>query len=265
VRHSCVARIYRRGDVVLDLLLPRRCVACARLGADLCPDCRAALPVLGPPACARCCAPTAWPVSRCRECAGRRLAFASARAAVAYADAVPALVAAWKERGLRGVAGIAADVICEALPCPGTEAVAFVPPDGDRSVRRGHHPAERLAQELGRRWGLPVIAGLARTRTPRAQRGLTLPERRRNVSGAFIANGRVPSRLLLVDDVYTTGATVSAAASALRKAGARRIEVVTFARAVRGIQSISRPTAILGGLRATSGQGQERRGDRFDP
>jgi predicted amidophosphoribosyltransferase len=201
-----------------------------------------------------------WPVSRCRECSGRRLAFASARAAVAYQDPVPALVAAWKERGLRRLAELTAEIVCETIARPDAHAIAFVPPDGDRSVRRGHHPAQRLARELGRRWTLPVIGTLGRARTPRPQRGLTLIERRRNVRGAFVAHQRVPSRLVLVDDVYTTGATASAAASALRRNGARRVDVVTFARAVRSIQSSRPDTAITGGLGATPGEGQERRG-----
>ena len=251
--------------MLLDLLLPRRCVSCARLGEDVCADCRAALPLLLGTHCARCGAPTVWPVLRCRECSGRRLAFASARAAVAYESPVPAVVAAWKERGLRRLAELAADVVADSLACPVADAVAFIPPDGDRSVRRGHHPAERLARELGRRWALPVIAMLGRTRVPRQQRGLALAERRRNVAGAFVAREQVPKRLVLVDDVYTTGATATAAASALRKAGAARVDVVTFARAVRSIQSKARPaTAISGGLRATPGEGQERRGHRLD-
>ena len=251
--------------MLLDLLLPRRCVSCARLGEDLCPDCRAALPLLLGTHCARCGAPTVWPVRRCRECSGRRLAFASARAAVSYESPVPAVVAAWKERGLRRLAELAADVVADSLACPVADAVAFIPPDGDRSVRRGHHPAERLARELGRRWALPVITTLDRTRVPRPQRGLALVERRRNVAGAFVARGRVPKRLALVDDVYTTGATATAAASALRKAGATRVDVVTFARTVRSIESTGRPaTAISGGLGATPGEGQERRGHRLD-
>jgi predicted amidophosphoribosyltransferase len=251
--------------VVLDLLLPRRCVCCARLGEDLCPDCRAALPLLLGTHCERCGAPTAWPVRRCRECSGRRLAFASARAAVAYESSVPAVVAAWKERGLRRLAELAAEVVVDCLACPAAGGIAFIPPDGDRSVRRGHHPAERLARELGRHWRLPVVRSLSRTRAPRPQRGLALPARRRNVAGAFAARQPVPKRLVLVDDVYTTGATATAAASALRKAGATRVDVVTFARAVRSIQSTARPaTAISGGLGATPGEGQERRGHRLD-
>jgi predicted amidophosphoribosyltransferase len=74
---------------------------------------------------------------------------------------------------------------------------------------------------------------LAWTRAIPHQRGLTLPERRRNVAGAFRPAAETPPRVALVDDVYTSGATAAAAASALRKAGARRVEVVTFARVVR--------------------------------
>ena len=219
--------------MLLDLLLPRRCAVCSRLGALLCTECLAALPRLLGPACTRCGAPTAWPVARCRECSGRRIAFASARAAVAYHGAGKDLVTAWKQRGLRGLAVVAADVIANTVEQPDVDVLAFVPPDGDRSVKRGHHPAERLALELGRRWDLPVAGMLGRARTVRPQRGLKLAERRRNVAGAFVATARVPRRLALVDDVYTTGSTASASASALRRAGARRVEVVTFARTVR--------------------------------
>jgi predicted amidophosphoribosyltransferase len=78
-----------------------------------------------------------------------------------------------------------------------------------------------------------VRALLERARPIRAQRGLARDERRRNVRGAFRARA-VRGRVLVVDDVYTTGSTVSAAATALRAAGASSVEVVTFARAVRG-------------------------------
>jgi ComF family protein len=223
--------------VVLDLLLPRRCVACGRLGDLVCPDCRTALPRLAGPACARCGAPTAWPVSRCLECSGRRLAFASARAAVAYHGTARALVTAWKQRGLRSLAAEAADVIANTVARPSADLIAFIPADGDRSVRRGHHPAEHLARELGLCWCLPVARLLSRARTVRPQRGLSLAERRRNVRGAFDATTAVRGGVVLIDDVYTTGSTVSAASTALRRAGARRIDVVTFARTVRTIES----------------------------
>ena len=216
------------------MLLPQRCLICAATGRQLCADCRAALPALVPPLCERCGAPTAWPVRRCNECAGRRLAFATARAAVAYDESVRLFVAGWKERGLRRLADDAASVITQRLAHPGDAVLAFVPPDRDRRLRRGYHPAERLARALADRWSLPCEPLLARSGRSRRQRGLSLPERRRNVAGAFRAEPASSTRIVLVDDVYTSGATASAAASALRAAGARRVEVVTFARALRG-------------------------------
>jgi len=217
---------------ILNLLLPAKCVVCAAGGKQLCDGCRESLPLLRSPLCERCGAPTVWPVARCRECSGRRLAFASARAAVEYDGGVRRFVAAWKERGLRGLASLAASVVEEVVPRPSAHQITFVPPDGDRSRKRGHHPPEWLARELGRRWQLPVTPLLGRTRPLPPQRGLARAERRRNVRGAFRASA-ARSRILLVDDVYTTGSTVAAAASALRAAGAARVDVVTFARAVR--------------------------------
>ena len=218
---------------LLDLLLPVRCVVCAASGEELCAGCREGLPLLRPPLCERCGAPTAWPVRRCRECSGRRLAFASARAAVEYDERVRRLVAGWKERGLRRLSAQAADVVAAGVERPRVATLTFVPPDRARVLERGHHPAERLARELGERWELPVAPLLARTRAVPHQRGLSLADRRRNVAGAFRPAARSPARVALVDDVYTSGATANAAASALRKGGARRVEVVTFARVVR--------------------------------
>jgi predicted amidophosphoribosyltransferase len=199
----------------------------------LCERCRAGLRRLTGPRCERCGAPTAWPVARCRECSGRRLAFASARAAVAYDGTVARFVAAWKEHGRRTLACVAADLVAEVLAPPSARVLTFVPPDGERRLQRGHHPAARLARELGARWSLDVVQLLSRPGWRRPQRGLSLAKRRRNVSGAFRPCAEAPRTVVLVDDVYTSGATVSAAASALRKAGAHRVHVVTFARAVR--------------------------------
>src|SRR5205814_802857 len=163
----------------------------------------------------------------------RRLAFGSARAAVAYEGAVRALVAAWKERGLRRLAALAAELVVEAVPRPAVTALTFVPPDGDRSRRRGHHPAERLARELGERWELPVEPLLRRARPVKRQRGLPLAERRANVRDAFRAVATAPAKVAVVDDVYTSGATAGAAATALRRSGTHCVSIVTFARAIR--------------------------------
>jgi len=216
---------------MLDLLLPPRCVVCGNGGSQLCAGCREELPRIEPPLCARCGAPTAWPVERCRECAGRRLGFASARGAVGYDVAARRLVHAWKERGLRRLAADAAQLVAERLPPPGVDALTFVPADRRRRLERGHNPAERLALELAPLWELPCLPLLERTRGGR-QRGSSAAERR-TVRGVFRATGAAPRRVAVIDDVYTTGATAAAAASALRVAGARRVEAVAFARALR--------------------------------
>jgi len=192
------------------------------------------LRAISPPRCRRCGAPTAWPVERCRECAGRRLAFATARAATVYDGPARALVRAWKERGLRRVATLAAELVVDRVAPTAADVITYIPPDAVRQLRRGAHPAELLARELARRWGIATVPLLGRTSAGGRQTGLHYAERSRNVRGAFEPlTGSVPKRVLLVDDVYTTGSTASAAATALRAGGAARIDVVTFARAVR--------------------------------
>jgi predicted amidophosphoribosyltransferase len=172
-------------------------------------------------------------VERCRECSGRRLGFASARAAVVYTGAARRLVAAWKEHGLRRAAPVAADLVATCLERPAADVITYIPPDPSRLLARGHHPAEALARALAARWELDVARLVVRRDGAARQTGLARPDRLRNARGAFGAVADVPPTVVLVDDVYTTGATASAAATELRRAGARRVEVVTFARTPR--------------------------------
>ena len=144
------------------------------------------------------------------------------------------IVGAWKEGGRRGLARLAAEVVAESVPPPRAQVVAYVPAAGERALWRGFNPAAALAHELSLRWQLPVLDLLVRRHSGRRQRGLPLAERRRNVAGVFRPVRPSPHTVVLVDDVYTSGATVSAAAGALVGAGAREVEVVTFARTLRG-------------------------------
>ena len=220
---------------LVDLVFPQRCVSCgvSSPSSPLCAACRVALRPVAPPLCARCGAATAWPVQRCRECAGRRLAFATARAAFAYAGPAVPFIRGWKERGLRRLGPVAGALVAERLEPAPADVVTSIPPDAVRQLGRSRHPAELLARDLARRWGLPYRSLLGRTRRVERQAGLRFAGRGANVRGAFAAVDVVPRRVLLVDDVYTTGATASAAASALRRAGAAEVDVVAFARALR--------------------------------
>lgn len=218
---------------MLEWVFPERCAVCARPGPALCDPCRGALVRLTPPVCERCGSPGHWPVRRCAECSGRRLAFARARSAIVYDERARTLVREWKEHGRRRLAAEAAMLVAEVIAPPGVDALAPVPGDPERAWKRGNIPPMGLARALSRLWDAPAAALLARTRALPRQRGLGLTERRQNVRGSVVASGAVPRSVCLVDDVYTSGATVDACAAALRKAGARRVEVVTLARAVR--------------------------------
>jgi predicted amidophosphoribosyltransferase len=218
---------------MLDLLLPERCAVCARPGAALCEECRGALVRLSPPLCERCGSPGAWPVRRCAECSGRRLAFARARSAIVYDERARTLVRSWKERGQRRFAAEAAVLVAEMVPTPEVDLLAHVPGDPERAWKRGDVPPRGLSLALSRLWEIETGELLRRPRALPRQRGLSLADRRRNVRGTVVADGDSPRRVCLVDDVYTSGATADACASALRRAGARYVEVITLARAVR--------------------------------
>jgi predicted amidophosphoribosyltransferase len=218
---------------VLDLLLPERCAVCACPGHALCEVCRRGFVRLYEPLCERCGSPGAWPVRRCAECSGRRLRFVRARSALVYDERARAFVRQWKERGRPSLARHAAAIVAEVVPRPEVDSIAYVPGDPERALSRGHVAPRSLAAELSKRWEMPLLELLRRDHALPRQRGLTLAERRRNVRDSVLATGAAPASVALVDDVYTSGATADACSAALKRAGARRVEVVTLARAVR--------------------------------
>ena len=153
---------------LLGLVLPSRCAGCGIPGPPLCGACSGALIRVAPPVCARCGCPGAWPVLRCVECSGRRLAFTCARGALLYDARARPLVSAWKERGRRDLARPLAEIVADVIARPDVDVVTFVPGDRERGRERGHVPAERLAGALGELWGLPVTppAHACGTRAP---------------------------------------------------------------------------------------------------
>jgi len=220
---------------LLDILLPPRCALCSSPQEPLCRECLAGLPYLAGPSCARCGRPTALPVDECRECGGRRLGFQRAASAMAYEGGGRELVRHLKSGRRRALAGPAGATIATLLGAGQSEAVCWVPGDWWRTIQRGCHPAELLAREAAFRWGLPAVDLLEPARLRRPQRGLDTAARRRNVRGAFRVRrtADVPTRVALIDDVYTTGATLDACARALRDGGAAVVQGFTLARAVR--------------------------------
>jgi ComF family protein len=205
-----------------SLVVPPVCVACREpelSGAVVCPDCRDALLELPP--------------ERCR-CSG---AFESAWAPFSYEGAARRIVIALKARGSTSAAGFMAAAIESRAP-PGSFGGVLVPVPGhpSRSRSRGYDHGRELALALGRLTGLPVSDELRRTAGVRPQVGLARAQRAANAHGSVTARpGGVPrgDQVVLVDDVYTTGATLDACAQVLLDAGAARVTAVCFARTIR--------------------------------
>ncbi|MCG8440497.1 MAG: double zinc ribbon domain-containing protein [Caulobacterales bacterium] len=232
---------------LVDLILPPSCLITEtpvdRQGA-LAPQAWAGLTFIAPPQCVRCGLPFGYdpgPETPCAACAARPPAYDQARAAIVYDDASRKLVLDVKHGGradgIATFAGWMATAAGERLA--EADRIVPVPLHPARLRARGFNQAALLARALARRAGRPFDPDLLqrRRRTP-TQAGKTAKERDRNVAGAFAARRGAArkvrgARVLLVDDVHTTGSTLNACARALRRAGAARIDAVTLARVVR--------------------------------
>ena len=219
-------------------LLPPACLLCegaipAREGdALVCGLCVTRWRRVSDPLCARCGQPRLLEVE-CRICAAWPQGLERARSAVWLEGGARHAAHQLKYGGWTRLAGPMADVMRALEPLTGRVCLIPIPLGARRLAERGYNQSERLAAALAGRVGGVVRADLLRrTRDTRTQTALTPEARQANLAGAFVALGPPPpARAVLVDDVFTTGATLGAAAAALHAAGAERVEAVTFARA----------------------------------
>jgi ComF family protein len=232
---------------VVDFALPPRCPACGTIVPEpnlFCLDCWRSLAFLGEPCCARCGLPFEYETGADSEC-GRCLAdpppFERLRAAVAYGDTARKVALKLKYSGRPGVAETLAHFMARQLPhCLDENAVLVpVPLHRWRIWKRGYNQAALIASALSRRSGIACeLDLLRRTRATPPLRGLGRRERALTVRGVFAVAKEDRPRLkgrhiILVDDVFTSGATAGACARTLRRAGARSVAVLTWARVVR--------------------------------
>jgi len=237
----------RWAERALGAVLPARCLGCGlvveRPGA-LCPACWRGIDFLAPPLCACCGMPFELDPgegARCGACLAQPPSFGRARAVFRYSEASRALILGFKHgdrlHGTRAFAAWMARAGAELIA--DASLIVPVPLHWTRLFMRRYNQAALLANALAAASGVPAIPDLLirKRRTP-SQGRLNRTERRRNVHGAFVPLRRAARRLegasvLLVDDVFTTGATVEACAKALLAGGAARVDVLTLARVVR--------------------------------
>lgn len=240
------------GKLALNALLPPRCLACGAIVGDdggLCAACWSSIAFIAEPVCDCCGAPLPYAVAvgsadgaLCADCVARRPLHARARAALVYDDASKSLLLGFKHADrLHAAAAFAAwmrraggDLLRDA------DLLVPIPLHGRRLFLRRYNQAAVLALALRRLTGKPAaVNALERRRATPPQGRLGREARRRNVAGAFAvtAAGRravAGRRVLLVDDVLTTGATAEACARVLLAAGAAAVDVLTLAKAPRG-------------------------------
>jgi len=233
---------------LVDILFPPLCHLCKTFIADagdihLCPGCREKIIPLGSPLCPVCGVPFAVENGidhLCGPCRAHPPAYTAARAAVIFSGPVQELIHRFKyghkvhlcrPLGLltaRQLAGFAAEAAADL--------VMPVPLHKKRLRWRGYNQAALLAGSLAKQWRLPLVRqNLRRVRWTEPQVNLAAGERELNVRGAFAVSNRdavAGKRIILVDDVFTTGSTVAECARTLKRAGAEAVFIVTVARAV---------------------------------
>jgi ComF family protein len=224
-------------DGLLNAVLPSHCLLCGVHGQgnlSLCTACAADMP-RNRACCARCALPLESPAPLCGRCLKREPAWDAAWAPFRYEWPLAQLEARFKFGGDLAAGRTLTALWCGAPPPAALpEAIVPVPLHRSRLRRRGYNQALELAKPLAQHFRIPLLRDvLQRTRATDAQTELNAVQRRRNVRGAFIArfHGAPPAHVAVLDDVFTTGATLAECARVLKKAGVARVDVWALARA----------------------------------
>jgi ComF family protein len=227
----------------LNLIYPPRCYVCGKPSEKpLCAICHTSIELIKPPICEKCGKPVARAVERCRDCRERRISFSQARSLAIFDGTLKEAIHALKYRRGRRLSQAFTQLMVSSLNSSFAEIdlITFVPMSRGKKRMRGFNQAELLARGLARKLQKPVKPLLVCTRFTMDQSRLSPAERRANVRGAFELLRNTESsrrslagkKILLIDDVYTTGCTVNECALVLRRAGAHEVRILTLARTV---------------------------------
>jgi ComF family protein len=228
----------------LDFALPPRCAGCGIIVAEVhsfCPDCWRQIEFLGESGCSTCGLPLqATEAASCAVCLAKPPRIARTRAAVAYDDLSRGLAIRLKYGRKVAIARTMARYMAPLVGAPGDALLVPVPLHRTRLWSRGFNQSALIAREMSRRLGIAADPfALRRIKRTPPLKGMSPQQRRNAVAGAFKVSDRrsVEGRtIILIDDVLTTGSTAESAARTLKRAGAARIELVSWARVVKPSQ-----------------------------
>lgn len=233
-----LTHIQKSSQSLLDLLFPPSCISCKAAGSWLCQKCLDQIALITPPVCERCGTPMTPNTSVCRQCKNNPLqSINGIRSAAQFEDnPIRPAVHFLKYRNHKAVASILATLLAEAYRRYqlAVDVLIPVPLHAARFRERGYNQSELLAGAMGQLLHKPVnTSALYRTRATKSQMTLGIQERHQNVTEAFACNSTNLSgqKVLLIDDVCTTGSTLDACADALKKSGVVAVWGLTLAKA----------------------------------
>lgn len=239
-----VAMIRSAAHWALDFALPPRCAGCGIIVSDVhsfCADCWKRIEFLGDSGCTTCGLPLqATEQATCAACLAAPPRIARSRAAVAYDDLSRSLAIRLKYGRKVAIARTMARYMAPLVGSPEQALLIPVPLHRTRLWTRGFNQSALVASELSRRLAIATDPfALIRLRRTPPLKGMSATQRRKTVTGAFRVRDRAAvagKTVILIDDVLTTGSTAEACAKTLRRAGAARVELVSWARVVKPSQ-----------------------------
>lgn len=223
---------------ILDIFFPPQCAGCKRSGAILCSSCVKEIRPLPLPLCQKC-GSSLPSAGECRQCQGHPLGLSGLRAVSVYQEPLRSFIHAFKYAGNTRLAEPLGHILAQFYTYYGIQAdmIIPVPLHPERQRQRGYNHAFLLGEVCAAQVGVPMYDNvLTRLRATSAQVGLTGKERYQNMAGAFVCTAQFATdalfgrRIVIIDDVYTTGATLQACAGPLFAAGARSVWGLVLAR-----------------------------------